>query len=103
MKSDPNGTKIAIFSQKLTKNRPAAGCFAPRLEYEGVFLTKLNSIIIPGENADTPTFVINEDDGASFAPEDIILKLPAPIVVGGTARRRSQLRFDFDSKKIDLA
>ena len=72
-------------------------------EYEGVFLPKLNSIIIPGENADTPTFVINEDDGASFALEDIILKLPAPIVVGGTARRSSQLRFDFDFKKIDLA
>ena len=72
-------------------------------EYKGVFLTKLNSIIIPGENAETPTFVINEDDGASFAPEDIILKLPAPIVVRGTARRSSQLRFDFDFKKIDLA
>ena len=72
-------------------------------EYEGVFLTKVNSIIIPRENADTPTFVINEDDGASFAPKNIILKLPVTIVVGGTARTSNQLRFDFDFKKIDLA
>ena len=27
-KCDPNGIKIAIFFQKLTKNRPAAWCFA---------------------------------------------------------------------------
>ena len=72
-------------------------------EYEGVFLSKINSKIKPGEKPEAPTFVINEEDGASFSQEDIVLKLPVPIAVGGSARRSSQLRFDFDFNKVDLA
>ena len=72
-------------------------------EYEGVFLSKVNAKIKPGEKPKAPTFVINEEDGASFSQDDIVFKLPLPIAVGGSARRSSQLRFDFDFNKVDLA
>ena len=64
-------------------------------------MSKVNAKIKPGEKPEAPTFVINEEDGASFSQDDIVLKLPVPIAVGGSARRRSQLRFDFN--KVDLA
>ena len=49
------------------------------------------------------TFVVNENDGASFAPDDYVLILPAPIAVGGSERRSNQLRFNFYFSKLDLA
>ena len=71
-------------------------------EYEGVFLSKVNAKIKPGEKPEAPTFVINEEDGASFSQEGIVFELPVPIV-GDSARRSSQLRFDFNFNKVDLA
>ena len=70
-------------------------------EYEEVFLCKVKAKIKPGEKPEAPTFVINEEDGASFSQKDIAFKLPVPIAVGGSARRSSQLRFDFN--KVDSA
>ena len=49
------------------------------------------------------TFIVNEKDAASFAPDDIVLILPAPVAVGGSERRTNQLRFNFDFSKLDLA
>ena len=72
-------------------------------EYEGGFLSKVNAKIKPGDKPEAPTFVINEEDNASFSQEAIVFKLPVPIAVGGSARRSSQLRFDFDFNKVDLA
>ena len=72
-------------------------------EYEEIFLSKVNAKIKPGEKPEAPTFVINEEDGASFSQEDIVFKLPVPIAVGGLARRSSQLRFDYNFNKEDLA
>ena len=65
-------------------------------DYEGIFLQKVNRKIIPGDNISALNFIINEADGASFAPPDIVLKLLAPLVIGGSARKSSQLRFDYD-------
>ena len=65
-------------------------------DYEGIFLQKVNRKIIPGDNNTAPTFIINEADGALFETQDIVLKLPAPLVIDGSARKRSQLRFDYD-------
>ena len=42
----------------------------------------MNRKVDPEMNAVTPTFIINKNDAASFEPEDIILKLPTPVVVG---------------------
>ena len=72
-------------------------------DYEGIFLQKVNHKIIPEDNNTAPTFIINKADGASFAPQDIVLKLPAPLVIGCSARKSSQLRFDYDFSKLDLA
>ena len=72
-------------------------------DYEGIFLQKVNRKIIPGDNNTAPTFIINEGDGAPFAPQDIVLKLPAPLVIGGSSKKSSQLRFDYDFSKLDLA
>ena len=72
-------------------------------KYEGVFLSKVNAKIKPGEKPEAPAFVINEEDGGSFSQEDIVFKLPVTIAVGSSARRSSQLRFDFDFNKVDLA
>ena len=72
-------------------------------DYEGIFLQKVNRKIIPGDNNTAPTFIINEGDDASFAPQDIVLKLPAPLIIGGSSKKSSQLRFDYDFSKLDLA
>ena len=65
-------------------------------DYKDIFLQKVNRKIISGDNNTAPTFIINEEDGASFSPQDIVLKLPAPLVIGGSARKSNQLRFDYD-------
>ena len=72
-------------------------------EYEGVFLQKVNRKIKSGMEGKRLTFVVNEEDGASFASDDIVQILPAPIVVGGSERRNNQVRFDIDLSKLDLA
>ena len=72
-------------------------------EYEGVFLQKVNSKIDSGMGDKGQTFIVNEKDAASFAPDDIVLILPAPVAVGGSERRSNQLRFNFDFSKLDLA
>ena len=48
-------------------------------------------------------FNIDKADDALFVPQDIVLKLLAPLVIGGSARKSSQLRFDYDFSKLDLA
>ena len=72
-------------------------------EHEGVFLQKVNSKIKSGMEGKRLTFVVNEKDGASFALDDIVQILPAPIVVGGSERRNNQVRFDIDLSKLDPA
>ena len=52
-------------------------------DYEGVFLQKINNRL----HSNGPLFIVNEQDAASFASEDIILKLPSPVVVGGSAKK----------------
>ena len=66
-------------------------------EYEGVFLQK-----VPGCLKDV-TFVINEDDEATFLHNDIVFKLPPPVALGGTARRASLVRFSCELEKWNLA
>ena len=72
-------------------------------EYEGVFLQKVNSKLGPGVEGKGQIFVVKEEDAASFAPDDIVLILPAPAAVGGSERRSNQLRFNFDFSKLNLA
>ena len=72
-------------------------------EYEGVFLQKAHSKIDSGMGDKEQTFVVNEKDAASCAPDDIVLILPAPVGVGGSEKRSNQLRFNFDFSKLDLA
>ena len=72
-------------------------------EYEGVILQKVISKIDSGIGDKGQTFIVNEKDAASFAPDDIVLILPAPVAVGGSERRSNQLRFNFDFSKLDLA
>ena len=72
-------------------------------KYEGVFLQKVNIKINSEMEGKGLTFVVNEKDGASFASDDIVQILPAPIVVGGSERRNNQVRFDIDLSKLDLA
>ena len=72
-------------------------------EYEGVFLQKINSKIDSKMGDKRQSFIVNEKDAASFAPDDIVPMLPAPVAVGGSERRSNQLRFNFDFSKLDLA
>ena len=69
-------------------------------EYEGVFLQK-----VPGCLKDSKdiTFVINEDDEATFLHNDIVFKLPPPVSLGSTARRANQVRFNCELEKWNLA
>ena len=41
-------------------------------EYEGVFFQKVNRKIKSGMEGKGLTFVVNEEDGASFASDDIV-------------------------------
>ena len=61
-------------------------------EYEGMFLQKVNSKIDSGMGDKGQTFIVNEKDAASFAPDDIVLILPAPVAVGGSERRSINCR-----------
>ena len=71
-------------------------------KYEGVFLQKINSKIDSKMGDKRQSFIVNEKDAASFAPDDIVPILPAPVAVGGSERRSNQLRFNFDFSKLDL-
>ena len=51
-------------------------------EYEGVFLQKVDSKIDSGMGNKGQTFVANEKDAASFAPDDIALIIPVPVAAG---------------------
>ena len=66
--------------------------------YEGTFLQNINS----GIYSDGPLFIVNEQDAASFAADDIILKLPSPVTIRGSARRNHLLQFNFDFSKLEL-
>ena len=72
-------------------------------EYEGVFLQQVNGKIDSGMGDKGQTVIVNEKDAASFAPDDTVLILPAPVAVGGSERRSNQLRFNFDLNKFELA
>ena len=67
-------------------------------DYEGVFSQKINNRIDSGQ----ATFIVNEYNAASFVIEDIIVKLPLPDMVGGSARSKQKLS-NFDFSKLDLA
>ena len=69
-------------------------------ESEGVFLQKLSGCIIHHE---TITFIVNENDCASFVSDDVVFKLPLPNVICGTSRRANQLRFNCDFTKWNLS
>ena len=69
-------------------------------DYEGVFLEKLPARL--GDYNEV-IFIVNEKDRYSFAASDILVKLPYPKSVGGSLRKRCNLKFDFDFKKWDLA
>ena len=69
-------------------------------EYEGVFLQKLSGCITHHE---TITFIVNENNCASFVSDDVVFKLPLPNVIGGTSRRANQLRFNCDFTKWNLS
>ena len=60
-------------------------------ENEGVFLRRECSLW-----QDTPIFVVDEKDEASFSQQDVVLKLPATQQVGGTTRRAEKLSFSCD-------
>ena len=66
-------------------------------EYGGEFLQKVNSKITPGEDTEEPVFINNEEDGALFAPKDIVLKLQTQLAVGESAGRSNQLVFNSTS------
>ena len=68
-------------------------------DYEGMFLQKINSRVY----SDGPLFIVNEQDAAFFAADDIILKLPSPVAIGGSTRRNNLLQFSFDFSKLELA
>ena len=52
-------------------------------EYEGAFLQKLSGCITHRE---TITFIVNENDCASFVADEVVFKLPLPNVIGRTSR-----------------
>ncbi|GFN73601.1 hypothetical protein PoB_000010700, partial [Plakobranchus ocellatus] len=56
--------------------------------YEGVFLRKVLSRL-----TGKASFIVDNNDTATFLKQDILTKLPVPRVVGGSARRENQLTF----------
>ena len=97
--------KLGDYSVVLVAGKSESLKFIARIDNydEGVFLQKVNSKIDSGLEDKGQTFVVNEKNGASFASNDIVLILPAPVAVGGSERRSNQLRFNFDFSKLDLA
>ena len=60
------------------------------------FYRKLSGCITHRE---TITFIVNENNCASFVANDVVFKLPLPNVIGGTCRRANQLQFNCDFTK----
>ncbi|GFN90525.1 Jerky protein [Plakobranchus ocellatus] len=56
--------------------------------YEGVFLRKVLSRL-----TGKASFIIDNNDTATFLKQNILTKLPVPCVVGSSARRENQLTF----------
>ena len=67
-------------------------------EYEGVFLHKVSNKI----DSEEISFVPNDDDLAYFPKGNILYKLPNPTIVGGSARRACQLKFNCDLSQFNL-
>jgi len=65
-------------------------------EYEGVFLQKVNSKITPGEDTEEPVSSLMKKM-VLFAPKDIVLKLPTPLAVGGSAGEATSYVFNSTS------
>ena len=63
-------------------------------DHEGVFLKNVSRKVNPNDCTDEPTFIIDENDAASFTSNDILLKLPIPVTVGGSAGRSNLLGFN---------
>ena len=64
----------------------------------------MNSKIESGMEDKELTFVVNEEDDASFDSDDIVQILPAPaVVVDGSEKRNNQLRFNVDLSRLDLS
>ena len=59
-------------------------------EYEGFFLQRMSGKVATDA---THKFIPNTEDTASFPKSDIVRKLPQPKVIGGSARRSTQLVF----------
>ena len=57
-------------------------------EYEGVFLQKITRV-----HSEELTYIVIERDAASFAVEDIVLKLPRPTISGECATKSNLLSF----------
>lgn len=58
--------------------------------FEGVFLRKIPY------RYDEALFLPDEKDKSMFFTNDVILKLPTPLAIGGSARRAHYLKFDID-------
>ena len=58
-------------------------------EYEGVFLQKVSGRV----DSEETSFVPNPADEACFPAEDIVRKLPQPVIAGGSRRRSGHLVF----------
>jgi len=73
-------------------------------EYEGDSCKRLtvNSKVTQGKDTEEHLFIVNEEDGAPFAPTDIALKLPTPLALGGSTWRNKQLRFQLNFSALDL-
>lgn len=67
-------------------------------EFEGVFLRKLSS----KQGSDKAIFVADPNDEALFPQSDIMCKLPQPTIVGGSARRSTQLAFSGNLSKWNI-
>jgi hypothetical protein len=67
--------------------------------YEGVFLKRVNSKL---HFTNSGSFIVDENDGGSWVKEDLLLKLPTPKFLKGSARKSNQLVFDIDLHQWNL-
>ena len=67
-------------------------------EYEGIFLPRLSGKV----QAESITFVPDEEDAALFSVDDIVHKLPTPRQPGGSARKSCQMVFNSNLQKWSI-
>ena len=67
-------------------------------EYEGIFLRRLSGKV----QAESITFVPDEEDAAFFSVDDIVHKLPTPRKPGGSARKSCQMVFNCNLQKWSI-